>query len=51
LRFSGGVYAPGEPLSRTEPLMRDRRKQRAASRSVSWPTTYQRPRQQTTPHG
>ena len=47
----GGLTAPAGPTGVAVPTMRDMRNTRGASRSASWPTTYQRPRQETTPHG
>src|SRR5947209_16952966 len=48
---TGRRTAPAAPSVRTGPTIRETRKQRVARRSRSCPTTYQRPRQDTTPHG
>ena len=43
--------SPGRPNGTTLPLMRESRKLRASLRSRSNPTTYQRRRHDSTPHG
>src|SRR6185312_7990143 len=48
---AGRRTAPAVPSVRTGPTIRETRKQRVARRSRSCPTTYHRPRQDTTPHG
>ncbi|EOD69200.1 hypothetical protein H480_07353 [Amycolatopsis vancoresmycina DSM 44592] len=48
---SGRRTSPGLPTGRTWPVTRESRKQRVAPRSRSCPTTYQRARHDTTPHG
>ena len=45
------VTAPVRPVGVTGSRIRDTRNERGASRSRSCPTRYQRPRQDTTPHG
>ena len=47
----GTVTPPGAPSVVTGPAIRESRKERTSARSRSWPTRYQRPRAETTPHG
>ena len=47
----GTDTTPDGPIARTGPTIRDTRNERGAARSRSWPTTYHRPRHDTTPHG
>ena len=47
----GTSNEPAGPSVETSPWTRDSRTTRGSPRSVSCPTTYQRPRKDTTPHG